>query len=193
MGRHPSWSKPEHDFLEELIGNYPFREVVKRYQSKAKKEGWPVRSRHAIEVRVSRHIGSRKAIDRNFTYHALARILGYNRHRVREWYRGGKLKAKKIGYITKITEAHLNEFVRQYPHYLSDADWMGLVFLFGESKAQQIKEYESTVTKPQKVRCKKTGIIYPSLKTAALANHMDKSTVRRRAMKGQDFEFLEAS
>lgn len=193
MGRYPMWTEAEHDYLENLVGNYPFKEVVQKYQRKAKKEGWPRRSSDAIKVRVSRHIGSRKAIDKNFTYHTLAKILGYNRERVRIWYRQGKLAVKKVGPLTRISNTDLNDFADRYPHLLSDADFFGLAFLFGKERARQIKELPSAVTQPRPIRCLQTGRVFPSINEAARACFMHKTSIRNRAKNRNGFEFVEAS
>jgi len=190
MPKSPYWTQEEIDYLESLIGNYPFRQVVSRYQSMAKRMGWAYRSFNAIKIKVSRKIGCRKAIDKNFTYHVLADILGYNRHRVRDWVRTGKLEVAWVGYLTKVTTKSLKAFVQEYPELLSEADTQGLIFLFGESKADELKALPGTTTFSKKVYCKKTGIIYPSIRAAAKANYMNKATVTRRAQKGVDFEIL---
>jgi len=190
MAKYPLWTQEEHDYLESLVGNYPFRQVVLKYQSKAKKMGWPYRSSTSIKVRTSRHIGTRKAIDQNFTYHTLADILGYNRYRVREWVRSGKLEVERVGKLTKVTKKSLQSFAEKYPRLLSDADEIGLRFLFGDDKAQGLMDLPSAISKEKKVYCKRTGIVYPSINAAAKANYMNKATVRRRAHIGNDFCFL---
>lgn len=193
MARYPIWTEEEHSYLCGLVGDYPFLEVVKRYQAQAKRQGWVFRSENAIKVHITRRIGSRKAVDRNFTYHTLAKILGYNRHRVRTWYRQGRLPAKKVGYLTKITDSALKEFADNYPHLLADADWMGLVFLFGEEKASELKRFPSSVTAPRPVRCLETGVVYRSINEAARHCYLNKVSVRRRAEKRNGFEFVEVA
>lgn len=192
MRRNVRWTQEEHFYLEELVGEYPFKEVIALYQAKAKKKKWPYRTATAIASRVYREIGDRRATQKNFTITALSALLNYPRDIVRGWNRNGWLKTEKAGHLTKITQESLDKLAATHPEVLANAGWDALVFLFGEEKAEEIQQLHYPHRK-RPIRCLRTGTVYPSVVEAAKRNYLHPTTLRKWAKRGKHYAYLEVS
>lgn len=189
------WSQEEYDFLDELEGNFPSSELCRLYRLRAKKKGWPYRSNPAIKSKVWKIYGSTKAMNKNFSVSTFAEILGYKKDRVVRWVKRGLLHREKLSdKITIIRQKEIHRFAKEYPHLLSDADEVGLKFLYGEKKAREILALPSSKTLPKKVYWAKTGTVFKSSGQAARAVHCCPCTIRRwcRSPENKDWYWLES-
>lgn len=162
------WTKEEEWTLEDLIGTDVFAVVCQRYQAIARKNGWPVRSKTALHLRV-RHLGlSAIATDDNLNTQELARQLGIEPHRVRTWVaRYSDLKPRKVGIHYRLSLQDLRRFALKRPHLFWGVDEIGLANLIGDTYAQHVLRKNQRKDLRRPVLCVETGVVYPSIYQAA--------------------------
>jgi hypothetical protein len=193
MGNY-KWSDQEIDILEQIVNRYPRKELPEIYNKKAKKLGFRKRSFDAIIVKATRVYKTLKPTEENYTYHELARILGLPVDWVRKWKVRGQLQVSYSGVFTKITNEQLDEFRHKHPELLAMGSYDGLVFIFGDAIAKEIKTHKPlypVLVEGKKVRNKKTGKIYNSIREAAKYEYCHRTTIKRQARKGGYYEFVE--
>jgi hypothetical protein len=192
MGFH--WSDQEIDILEQIVNRYPRRELPLVYNRKAKKLGFRERSFDAILIKATRVYKTLRPTEENYTYHELARILDLPVDWVRKWKDRGQLQVSRYGFFTKITNEQLKEFRHKHPELLAMGSYDGLAFVFGDAIAKEIKTHTPlypVLTEGRKVRNKKTGKIYNSIREAARHEYCHRTTIKRHALSGGYYEFVE--
>ena len=123
------WSKEELDLLEDLAGVIPIRQIVFRLKALATKNGWSVRSREAICIKISQLQLSR-AIDGvsgdYCTSTAISTACKCSRQLVISWFNDKTyadiLKPQRLGeegspYLVR--RSNLAKFFKQYPGELN--------------------------------------------------------------------------
>lgn len=123
------WTKDELDLLEELAGVIPVRQIYSRVKVLCVKNGWSVRSREAICLRISQLQLSRAVDGISSDYHtstAIATACKCSRHLVLSWFKDKVyseiLKPQRLGedgspYLVRRT--NLAKFFKHYPGELN--------------------------------------------------------------------------
>lgn len=124
-----SWSKEELDLLEELAGVVPIRQIYSRMKALCTTNGWSVRSREAICIKIG-HLQLSRAVDGvagdYCTSTAIATACKCSRHLVLSWFKDKTyadiLKPQRLGeegspYLVRRT--NLAKFFKQYPGELN--------------------------------------------------------------------------
>lgn len=185
----PAWREAEIKLVEQLSGQCPFPEIVRRLHFLAVRRGWQPRTEAAIRSFMSLQGYTRKCSFDNFTAAELARILGVLPNTVHNWRRHGGLPCQRV-YKTQLA-IKLKDFKRwaaQNPHYLARVEHDRLMWLLEDAALVNLicNTKPSPLGKPIPVKRVDTGEIYPSQKQAAIKNYLDKTTLSK-AMQGKRF------
>jgi hypothetical protein len=192
------YSQEEIFKLEELIGDYPFPEVVRKYNIFASRRGCPKRTYRALEQRAFFLGLSTRATQESFNTATLADTLGVSRHLVTGWIARGYLPVRSIKVTGEkrrmriITKEHLKKFKRDHAHRLVDASLEGLAYFFGEQEAHRIKSLEKIPSKGwTRVRHLATGKVYNSITDARKVHGHSRKTIKKKALMGDGWEIVE--
>ena len=183
MTRGPYWSLPEATYLDQLVGDLPFPELVERYQRHAVRHGWPSRSASAIQQRLRRTRQSGRArMGACLTTGGIADILGCPKSRTNAWLRRPAVRAvlrpRRVGGFWYIERAALRRLAREMPQVLGGFGADALFLLLenrdlAEDVARQCPGYWGD----KRIRCIETGRVYGSCSEAAEHLHVDYSTI----------------
>ncbi|MEB3320143.1 MAG: hypothetical protein VKI63_04300, partial [Cyanobium sp.] len=81
----PLWSQPEVDRLVELVGDFPWPDVVSRYNKWARATGHPVRSSNALTCKANRLGAARIPVGRWITLALIHNTLGISHNCPARW------------------------------------------------------------------------------------------------------------
>lgn len=117
------WSQAETDYLLETIGNHIFEEAIKKYNSWASRNGYSVRTRNQIVVKLKKEKVSRRLQFGSdwLDTAAIAAILGGNQKNISDWWSKyeKELKPKSIGNRRKaIHRKDFAKFLINHPDIL---------------------------------------------------------------------------
>jgi len=200
------WTSEEIDWLEERAGQIPFPELVRNMKRKAKQEGWPERTEHAIICRL--HRTGKHALCRHgewLTLGGAADLLGCPATRVEAWLRQARntavLQPRWVGGTRYVERCAWRRLARERPCVLGGFSADALFLLLED---RELAESVATrYRRPQgdwRVRCVETGRIYASCGAAAKAHHVTQAcislAIRKRrtvASLGLTFEALRSA
>ena len=183
----PAWSEDEKHFLETLAGNFPSNELVKRFQNKSKREGWPTRTDGAVKTEIKRLGLSLWCVWDNVNPSELARTLGVSRDRVELWCEKGLLPYRYVAGGKRAIELRgFTKFCRQHPGRLAGIDPERIEWLTRDSGVGEAiaKLPPPTLGYPQPVKRLDTGEEFPSVKAAARASCIHPSSLREAIARG---------
>jgi hypothetical protein len=206
MSQYPSWSPPEAEYLDRLVGDLPFPELVARFHRQAQRQGWPPRTERAILARL-RRTGQRASgrCGAYLTTGAAAELLGCPGTRVEAWLRQRRVRdilqpiwAGKTRYIERKAWRRL---ARERPQVLGGfpAD---VLFLLLEDRelAESVASRYRAAMGDWRIRCIENGRIYRSASAAARELHVTQSAIslaikQRRPVRalGLTFEALRSA
>jgi len=183
MSRAPYWSSPETAYLDQLAGDVPFAELVASYQRRARQMEWPERSASAIQQRLRRTRQSGRArMGACLTTGGIAEILGCPKSRVHAWLKRPKvvavLKPRKVGAFYYIERSALRRLAREMPQVLGGfgADALFLL-LEHRDLSEQVARQCPGFWGDRRIRCIETGRVFRSCSAAAIALHVDYTTI----------------
>jgi hypothetical protein len=204
--RHPEWTPAEWEFLDRLIGDLPFPEVMARFQRHARRSGWPVRTRAAILAQL-RRTGQRASgrCGSCLTTGAAATLLGCPSTRVQAWLRQRRicdiLQPRWVGRTRYIERSAWRRLARERPQVLGGYSAASLYLLLEDRElADAVAAAWPRQLGDFRIRCIETGRIWRSAKAAAKDLHVTHSAIsmairERRAVAslGMTFEALRRS
>jgi|GEM_PF-5422419 len=93
LARTNRWSESEDEYLHEIAETLPVDWLLKHWQTKAKREGWPRRQKHSI-VRRLLDLGYSARPDATYiSALPLATVLGVRHYTICRWISRGQLKS----------------------------------------------------------------------------------------------------
>lgn len=191
MSFGPRWSKPEIEHLNEMAGEIPFPDLVRKFQQRSRQEGWPPRSSSAILQRLHRthQRGACRGGEWMTTGH-VADVLGISRSRVDAWMRRPRVREilqprwrGKVRYVERIAWRRL---ARQLPRVLGGFSADALFLLLEDRElADQVAEQHRASIGDWRIRCLETGRIYGSCCEVARQHHISHTAVSRAVRLGR--------
>lgn len=179
----PRWTRDETEFLESLAGDYPLRELVKRYQRQARRAGWPMRTDKAIHLKMVR-MGwpVRVRAGEWVTTGGAAMALGCPATRVEAWLRSRQnrelLQPVFRGAFQYVSRAGWRRLARKRPAALGG---FGADRLFQLLEDRDLADAVATrYPRPRgdwRVRCVETGQVWPSAVKAAAELHVSQAAI----------------
>ena len=171
----PRISKEEAKKLEELIGDYPKRLVVKMYNQWAAANGYPTRSARSIEHRASRMNESMIPVGKWLRIADIARMLGIGQTTIRSWSKTGDIAFSKFGGDTSALHAKRKDvirFLRKNPQRVAGCKYEDLISVVEDPiLAKEISQkYGQRIGIRRRIRCVENGRIYDTVVDAAKHN-----------------------
>lgn len=194
----PIWEPEAVLYLESLAGSYPLPYVVKKFNSKAKREGWHQRTQTAIEVKFKRIGCSCKTFLDNFSAIELARTLQIKRDRVERWIELGLLPYKKVSRnLGAIKVCDFRQFARTHWQELASTNLEALEWLGVDPKTMERVAAlpPLTVGLPVPVKRLDTGETFRSVKEASRRCYIDRTGImlsikQKRPVSGVQWEAI---
>lgn len=193
-----AWRTEETQYLIDIGGRYPLEKIVRRMQNFNKKHGWAARSPTAVQIKLRRLGISRKCIYDNFNRFELARILDISPDRVRSWTRRFGLPFRKGGALTSISISSFRLWAYAHPELLTGIeaerlDWLmnDLDFCLEVALPPIQKTPKRKKFVPITVKRKDTGAVYPSLRDAAEAAYVHRSSLGKAIAQGRQCAGIE--
>lgn len=183
MTSAPFWTPAETAALEQLAGDVPLLELVRRYRRIANPAGWPHRSRHAIQLKmVKMGLPVRVNAGEWVTTGGAAEILGCPGCRVEAWLRRPKTAAilQPIirGKNRYITRAAWRRLARERPAVLGGYGADRLFLLLEDRElAESVAARYPRRSGDWRVRCCETGKVWPSARRAAAELHVSRQAI----------------
>jgi hypothetical protein len=177
------WTREESECLESLAGDYPLREVVNRYHRRAGQEGWPVRSKGSIRMRLWRlGYGSRVRYGQWLTNGAVGEILGCPGNRVRMWFWGERtsaiLEPKFLGNAYYVSRKAWRRLAKDRPEVLGGFPADRLFQLLEDRElAESVAARFPRHFGDWSVRCVETGQVWRSAVAAGRELHVAPHTI----------------
>lgn len=194
--RPPYWSPAEAAHIEALAGDHPFPELVKLFQRRARREGWPVRSEKAIALRMLR-VGLRgRARDGACTTtYGAAELLGVSGECVVAWLRNAEihqiLAPRAPGRIRYIERAAWRRLARQRPDVFGGIPADRLFLLLEDRElADQVAAAHPIGRADWRVRCVETGKVWSNCKAAGAELCVAHDTISRAMREGRPVAVL---
>lgn len=200
------WTPDELEFLNKHIESLPFHRLVRAYKTWAVVNGYPARTRDAIDHKIRRLGHSTRPQIEYFTFNRLAQILGVSRYTVAGWKRlaSNPLESyqhdKKRQAFNYVSRLQFIEFAQHHPECLGGVNEVGLQILLEDSrKAKEIlRQYPKRrcpLFEAKRIRCIETGKIYPSFGAAArdifvVRQVISKAVAHGHAANGFHFELI---
>lgn len=179
LGKKSEWLPKELDYLKFLVGSYPRKIVIEKYQETAKSRQWTDRTDVAVTVMLKRIAKSTKATQDNWSISELARQLGVGRDRVWTWVRTGKLHRQELqpGLLV-ITRSDLSLFFQNYQNCIAGIDPEKIAIVTQSPELVDLAKSHSVLVKRIEVTRTDTQETYPSVHAAARAMGIDRRTIR---------------
>jgi len=176
------WSQAEFNHLDTLAGNVPTVLLIRYYNSWAKRNGYPRRTKQAIECKLIRHGISSEAIGDWLTTGHIAAVLGSSYDTPQRWITRGWLpafKASRHNAFHYIRRADVIDLARRRPELFGGVVVEQLAGLLEDHElAERIaREFPHRIWRRRPVRCRETGKVYPSMKAAADANFLVRQSI----------------
>jgi hypothetical protein len=194
---YPRWSQAEAEFLEEMAGSYPLREIAARFHRRAAVEKWPVhRSMYAISQRLRRtgwH--SEVRCGEWLTTGGAAELLGCPGTRVEAWLRRKRtteiLEPKWRGAFRYISRTSWRRLAKQQPQMLGGFTSDQLFALLEDRRlADAISERYPRPRGDWRIRCVETGQVWNSCIEAAAELHVSFSAISLAMRQGRPVRAL---
>ena len=183
MSPQPRWSPVETDYLESLAGEFPMKELGRRYRRHAGLEGWPRRTDKAIQLKLTA-LGhpTRVRAGEWLTTGGVADLLGCPGTRVEAWLRSKRnseiLKPQWRGKFRYVSRQNWRRLARQRPQALGgfSADQL-FALLEDRELAEQVAARYPRPRGDWRVRCVETGQVWPSAVKAAAELHVSQAAI----------------
>lgn len=174
-----SWSEEEKHYLRLLAGTLPLPDLVKKFQAKARREGWPPRTTNAVEIKLGRLGESQKCTLDNFTIWGLARALGVGFDRVELWTQRGLQYRKVARNQGAIAIKDFIRFCKEQPERVAGVDPELLEWVTGDAELAEAiaKLPPPRIGYAQPVQRLDTGEVFPSIRSAAKASFIHKRSI----------------
>ena len=191
MSYPPRWSAAENEYLDQLIGDYPFPVLVRRMKIAATANGWPPRTDKAISQRIRRTGQACSARHGDWTTTGGAgEILGCPGSRVEAWLRRkcirDLLEVRTVGHVQYIERRGWRRLAREMPRILGgfSAD---VLFLLLEDRelADAVAAAHPRPIGDWRVRCVETGQVFASAGAAAIEHHMSQAAISMAIRRGR--------
>lgn len=187
------WSQTEIDFLHDLSGTDERNALIRKFQRKARKEGWPDRTSTAIAVKMKKLKISYVAELDGLSCTGLGKILGIERDRVHDWVERGLLRSRRLRGRRhhRIMSDDFVEFAKRNPEWLTDIPREGLAYFLDEETVQLIQSQKPrTRGVAFQIRHAVTGKVYRSLHQAEREEYLSRAAIVGRINKGE-FQILQ--
>ena len=178
LNRH-LWTEDEEQFILDLVGLYPMREIVRRTKRYLTVEVPASHIKEKVERLVKQEqIRLSDRVD-NYNIGVWARLLGgINELRIHRWVSKG-LKTRRSGKEHMITHKNMIAFAKEHLSYFQSIERQYLEWLFGEEKewvdlALNSKPCKS-IARP--ILCVTTNVLYPSLTKAEKATGISRNRI----------------
>lgn len=182
------WTRVEVEMLEDLTGNSPFPAVVQQYNSWAKANGHPIRSRRALEHKVYTLVDSRASYGRWVGVGDVARALGRSHQTIWEWAQQGWIRRIHAGAASAVARDDLIRLAQERPTLFGGAPRDGLLLILEDHDLvdQICRDYPAMVGgMGGRYPIRWQGKVFPSIAQAARAAHVSPSAIRLGLKEGR--------
>lgn len=189
-GKGIKWSSEETNYLEMLLGDYPFGLIVKYYQKWATENGWPARSRTSISDKIARIGKSKIPVGEYITSGTLKSLLNVGSKTIGRWTSDFLPAESYTGDDSRITgekpgkryfkRKEIVKLARCRPELFAGTSKDNLFLLLeDEELAEQISQkYPRRIGRdPRPVVCVETGKRYSSVTEAAKEVYVTKNAI----------------
>jgi hypothetical protein len=183
MSRAPLWSREEKDFLERLVGDVPFVELLQALRKEGKRRKWPPRSDKAVAVKLA-DLGLRASARQGalLTTGGAAELLGCPAARIDGWLRRKRIRTilepRWVGAVRYIERSAWRRLARERPQILGGFTADALFLLLEDRDlAEAVAAAYPRPIHDWRVRCVETGRIYSSCGAAAEAHHVSQACI----------------
>jgi hypothetical protein len=191
MTRPPRWTPPEIDYVNELAGDVPFADLVRRFQQRAKQQGWPPRTECAILKRLHRtHQRGGCRHGEWLTIGYVGEVLGCPGARVDGWLRrrgvAEILQPRWRGKVRYVERVAWRRLARQMPRILGGfpVDRLFLLLEDQELANEVARAYPRTIG-DWRLRCVETRKVYRNCAEVAERHHVSHSAVSLAVRRGR--------
>lgn len=185
------WAPDEAAYLEELAGEVPWPEVLRRWKRRAKQRGWPVRTNHCLELRARRcGLPQRARVGEFTTPYGAGELLGCSGERVDSWLRDPELfeilAPRFEGRRRYISRRAWRRLAEQRPDVLGGFGADALFLLLEDRDlADAVASRHPIGRGDYRVRCVDTGRIWPSCSAVAREYFLTPSAVSLAVRRGR--------
>ena len=173
----PPWEPDALAWLELHSGCHPGKRMTSEFNRAANRNGWMPRTAAAIRCQMNRLALSARPTEANWNTGTLARTLGCSHSRTKKWRRDGA-PFYRVGQRWSITADGLRAWLRANPDRAFGLDRESLAWVIGPDAANQILAAAKQPTGiPRPVRRVSDGRIFPSLRAAAQAVHVEAKSI----------------
>lgn len=184
------WTPEELDKLEELVGQTPFTQACRRWNTWAGQQGIPTRTRDSLRKKAQEQGWTAFAWGDQVLVGTVARLLGKHRSTVQRWIQAGWVTRHGNGPASAISRIDLRRLARDKPQLFGGVPRADLVHLLElEDLADWIleqapKRWQSKHNAHQ-VRWVERGQVFSSYAAAGKAAHIDSKAIRRGVIEGR--------
>ena len=183
MSQYPVWSRDEIELLEQLAGDVPFPELLRKLHREAAVHGWPLRTRKAVLMKLST-LGHRAMARQGavLTTGGAAELLGCAATRVEAWLRRQRvvevLQPRWVGQRRYIDRRSWRRLARELPEVLGGFSADALFLLLEDRElAESVAAAHPRPLGDWRVRCVETGRVYQSCGAAAAEHHVTQACI----------------
>lgn len=186
MGKWRSWQPAEVERLTALAGELPVPLLVQRWNAWARRVGLPPRTEASLRRKAMALGLSLVARGEWVMIGAAARQMGRSIGCMQEWTRHGWLRHRR-GVVWRPS---LVALARERPHLFAGCDPDGLRQLLQDTELAEgiLTAYprcRAMPCRPRAVECVTTGQVFPSMRAAGRALHLDGSAVALAVREGR--------
>lgn len=190
------WSPAEAAHLESLAGDRPFPELIRLFQRRARREGWPARSEKAIALRLYRSgLRGRPRAGGCTTTYGAAELLGLSGVRVAAWLRNPEIERilapRTVRRIRYIERAAWRRLARERPDVFGGIPSDQLFQLLEDRELSDAVAAAHPIGRADwRIRCIETGKVWSSCKAAGAELCVAHDTISRAMREGRPVAVL---
>lgn len=179
------WTKEEEDYILNLMGLYPLKEIVRRVRKWINVEVTSIQVGNKVKSLAKREYIKLSDMADNYTPHTWGKLLGIRKAKIYRWITKG-LRAIKAGNNHMISHGAMVSFAKRYPSLLQSIERKYLEWLFDDEKGwvDIILNSKPCYVGHRPVLCVTTNTTYGSLTKAAKANSVTRMRLTKAVNSG---------
>ena len=190
------WLPDEAAYLEQLVGDLPWPEVLRRFRTQRTRRGWPERTDRAVALRARRcGFRMRARLGECTTPYGAGELLGCSGERVAAWLKNQELfeilAPRFEGSRRYISREGWRRLARQRPDVLGGFGADALFLLLEDRElADQVAARYPISRGDFRVRCVETGQVWASASAAARELHVTPGAISLAIRQGRQLVAL---
>lgn len=184
------WTEPETEKLLELVGDTPFLEVCRAWNSWAGRHGIAPRSPQSIRKKAQWLGESFICTGRWVRVGDVAQLLGKHRSAIQKWHKAGWIHCYIAGHQSCVQRDELRRLARERPRLFAGCEREGLFQLLEDERLadwilEQYPERYQSCRNGKRVLWVDRGTVFPSYAAAGRAAHVCPKAIRLSIIEGR--------